>query len=88
MYTIDKFIKHIEHLGFHTLIKLDKENESVIMLEDSILLVSKISKLRNYLESNFGYDLIWKTSSMRYNNEYCNFIVLTVLKKENKKSIA
>lgn len=88
MYTLDKFIKHIEHLGFHALIKIDKENESIVMLEDSIILVSKISKIRNYLESNFCYDLTWTTNSIRYNDEYCNLIVLTILKKENKKQIA
>lgn len=88
MYTIDKFIKHIEHLGFHALIKVDKENESIIMLKDSILLVAKISKIRNYLKSNFGYDLTWTTSSIKYNNKYCNLIVLTILKKENKKQTA
>lgn len=88
MYTIDKVIKHIEHLGFHALMKVEKENESIIMLEDSIFLVSKISKIRNYLNSNFGYDLTWNTSSIRYNDEYCNLIVLTILKKENKKQIA
>lgn len=88
MYNINKIIKHIEHLGFHTLIKVDKENESILMLEDSILLVSKISKIRNYLESNFGYDLTWTTNTMKYNNETCNFIVFTIFQKENKKQFA
>lgn len=81
MYTIENFIKHIEHLGFHILIKVDKENESVIMVEDSILVVSKLSKLRKYLKSNFNYDLEWTTNNIRYNDEYCNMIVLTILKK-------
>lgn len=88
MYTIDKFIKHIEHLGFHALIKLDKENESIIMLEDSIFLVSKISKIRNFLQSKYNFDLTWTTSSIKYNDEYCNLIVLTVLKKETKHQVA
>ena len=82
MYTMDKLIKHIEHLGFHVLIKYDKEKETVLMLEDSIFLVSKLSKIRKYLQSNFNYDLSWKTGNIKYNDEYCNLIVLTVLKKE------
>ena len=88
MNNIDKITKHIEHLGFYTLMKVEKENETILMLEDSILLVSKISKIRNYLESNFGYDLTWTTNSVIYNNQYCDFIVLTILKKENKKQFA
>lgn len=88
MYDINKVIKHIEHLGFHALIKVDKENESILTYEDSLVLVANISKIRNYLKSNYGYDLEWTTSSISYNRKECDFIVLTVLKKDLKKQAA
>lgn len=88
MCNIDKLVKHIEHLGFHVLMKVDKENESILMIEDSILFVSKISKIRKFLNSNFNYDLSWKTSCIRYNNEDCNLIALTVLKTEKQQIVA
>lgn len=88
MYNVDKVIKHIEHLGFHVLIKIDKKDETILMLEDSIFLVSKISKIRKYLKSSFNYDLNWSTNNIRYNNEYCNFIVLNIAKSNEKQILA
>lgn len=88
MYTIDKLVKHIEHLGFHILMKFDRNNESIIMVEDSISFVSNISKIRKYLNSNFNYDLSWKTSCINCNGDECNLIVLTILKKEKQQIAA
>lgn len=87
MYTIDKLVKHIEHLGFHTLMKVDRKNESTIMVEDSISFIANISKIRKYLNGNFNYDLSWKTSCINCNGNECNLIVLTIL-KNNKQQIA
>lgn len=87
MYTIDKLVKHIEHLGFHTFMKVDRKNESTIMVEDSISFIANISKIRKYLNSNFNYDLSWKTSCVNYNGNECSFITLTIL-KNNKQQIA
>lgn len=88
MYTIDKLVQHIEHLGFHVLMKIDKEDESILMVEESIAFVSKISKIRKFLNSNFKYDLSWKTSCIHYHNKFCNMIVLNVSKKEKKNKAA
>ncbi len=88
MYTIDKLAKHIEHLGFHVLMKVDRNNESTIMVEDSISFVANISKIRKYLNSNFNYDLSWKTNCVHYNENECNLIVLTILKKEKQQIAA
>ena len=87
MENLEKIVKHIEQLGFHVLIRVNESEECRLVVQDSILFVSHLSKIRKYLESNYGYELEWSTASVHTGSMNNDYIVLKVLKYADKVKV-
>ena len=86
MRNMNNFVEHIEHLGFYVLMKLEKDNESIFLIEDSMLLISNISKIRKILKSNYNCNLTWTQSTITLNNNEISVVKFSVKKESEKVS--